>query len=74
MQDMKLFSGNSNLALARAVATYLHVELGKADIGTFSDGEVSVEIGENVRGMDCFVLQSTSAPAKHLPPQRTTRG
>ncbi len=67
MQDMKLFSGNSNLALARAVATYLHVELGKADIGTFSDGEVSVEIGENVRGMDCFVLQSTCAPANtHL--------
>ena len=67
MQDMKLFSGNSNLALARAVAAYLHVELGKADIGTFSDGEVSVEIGENVRGMDCFVLQSTCAPANtHL--------
>ena len=67
MQDMKIFSGNSNLALARAVAAYLRVELGKADIGTFSDGEVSVEIGENVRGMDCFVLQSTSAPANtHL--------
>ncbi len=67
MQDLKLFSGNSNLALARAVAAYLHVELGKADIGTFSDGEVSVEIGENVRGMDCFVLQSTCAPANtHL--------
>ncbi len=67
MQDLKLFSGNSNLALARAVVAYLHVELGKADIGTFSDGEVSVEIGENVRGLDCFVLQSTSAPANtHL--------
>ncbi len=67
MHDMKLFSGNSNDALTRAVAAYLHIELGKANIGTFSDGEVSVEIGENVRGMDCFVLQSTCAPANtHL--------
>ncbi|MBW2232849.1 MAG: ribose-phosphate pyrophosphokinase [Deltaproteobacteria bacterium] len=63
MPKMKLFSGNANVALAREVATYLDVELGKADVGTFSDGECSVEIGENVRGRDCFVLQSTCAPA-----------
>ena len=67
MHDLKLFGGNSNMALTRAVASYLHIELGKAEIGTFSDGEVNVEIGENVRGMDCFVLQSTCAPANtHL--------
>ncbi len=63
MQQLKLFAGNSNVALARDVAAYLDVDLAKADVGTFSDGEVSVEIQENARGMDCFVLQSTSAPA-----------
>jgi ribose-phosphate pyrophosphokinase len=62
MQDMKLFSGNANPALAQAVAAYLDIELGKCDVGTFSDGEVSVEVKENVRGMDCFVMQSTSSP------------
>jgi ribose-phosphate pyrophosphokinase len=67
MQQMKLFSGNSNPALAHAVVSYLDSALGKAEVGTFSDGEVSVEIRENVRGMDCFVLQSTCAPANtHL--------
>jgi ribose-phosphate pyrophosphokinase len=67
MHDLKLFTGNSNRALAARVAGYLDVEVGKADVGTFSDGEVAVEIQENVRGMDCFVLQSTCAPANaHL--------
>ncbi len=67
MQGMKLLTGNSNAALASAVAAYLDVELGKVDVGTFSDGEVNVEIRENVRGMDCFVVQSTSRPANtHL--------
>jgi ribose-phosphate pyrophosphokinase len=63
MQHMKLFMGNSNLPLARKVAEYLGIEPGKAEVGTFSDGEVCLEIHENVRGMDCFVLQSTCAPA-----------
>lgn len=62
MNDMKLFTASSNKPLANAVAGYLDIELGKAEVGTFSDGEVSVEIHENVRGMDCFVLQSTCAP------------
>ena len=67
MQRLMLFTGNSNPALAGAVAGYLGVELGKAEVGTFSDGEVNVEIVENVRGADCFVLQSTCAPANtHL--------
>jgi ribose-phosphate pyrophosphokinase len=67
MQHMKLFTGNANVPLARAVADYLDVDLGKADVGTFSDGECSVDIVENVRGMDCFVLQPTCAPANtHL--------
>ena len=62
VHDLKLFSGNANLALANSVAGYLDVELGRAEVGTFSDGECAIEIGENVRGLDCFVLQSTCAP------------
>jgi len=63
MQSLKLFSGNANQGLARDVADCLGISLGKADVGTFSDGECSLGIGENVRGQDCFVLQSTCAPA-----------
>ena len=67
MPNLKLFAGNSNPALAAQVAVYLGSEIGRAEVGTFSDGEVHVELGENVRGSDCFVLQSTSAPANtHL--------
>ena len=67
MPSLKLFTGNSNPALASQVAAYLGRDLGRAEVGTFSDGEVHVEICENVRGTDCFVLQSTSAPAnRHL--------
>jgi len=67
MHDMKLFTGNANRALAGRVAAYLDLEVGKAEVGHFSDGEVCVEIQENVRGLDCFVIQSTSAPANaHL--------
>ncbi len=67
MQSLKLFSGNANQSLARDVAASLGISLGKAEVGTFSDGECSLDIGENVRGQDCFILQSTSAPANaHL--------
>jgi ribose-phosphate pyrophosphokinase len=67
MGQLRLFSGNSNTALAEDVATHLGITVGKAEVGTFSDGECCVEIQENVRGMDCFVLQSTCAPANtHL--------
>ncbi|MFV1977978.1 MAG: ribose-phosphate pyrophosphokinase-like domain-containing protein, partial [Myxococcota bacterium] len=67
MQRAKLFAGNSNPILAEAVARHLDTQLGKAEVGTFNDGEVNVEIHENVRGMDCFVIQSTSSPANsHL--------
>jgi len=65
MQRAKLFAGNSNPILAEAVARHLDTQLGKVDVGTFSDGEVNVEIRENVRGMDCFVIQSTSSPANN---------
>ena len=60
---MKLVAGNSNPPLAEAIAAYLDMKLTKASIRRFSDEEVFVEIQENVRGEDVFVLQSTSAPA-----------
>ena len=59
---MMLFTGNSNPPLARAVATHLQVRLGKASVGRFSDGEIMVEIEENVRSRDIFVLQSICRP------------
>jgi ribose-phosphate pyrophosphokinase len=65
MQRAKLFAGNSNPTLAEDVARHLDIQLGNIDVGTFSDGEVNVEINENVRGMDCFVIQSTSSPANN---------
>jgi ribose-phosphate pyrophosphokinase len=60
---MKIFSGNSNETLAKQVAEYLDVPLGVANVRRFADQEIFVEILENVRGEDCFVLQSTSFPA-----------
>ena len=57
-----VFSGSSNRALAERVVDELRIDLGRADIGRFSDGEVNVEIHENVRGCDAFILQSTCAP------------
>ncbi|MDD5153537.1 MAG: ribose-phosphate pyrophosphokinase [Thermodesulfobacteriota bacterium] len=59
---LKIFSGNSNLPLAHAICRYLGMELGKAVVRTFSDGETMVEIGENVRGSDVFVIQPTCPP------------
>ena len=57
-----LFTGNANPALAQEMATSLGVELGKATVGRFSDGEVTVELHQNVRARDVFVTQSTCAP------------
>ena len=57
-----LFTGNSNPALAQEIASHLGVELGKAKVGRFSDGEVAVELHQNVRARDVFVVQSTCAP------------
>jgi ribose-phosphate pyrophosphokinase len=59
---LMLFTGNSNPLMAKGVAEHLNISLGKAMVGKFSDGEVNVEILENVRGKDIFVLQSTCAP------------
>jgi len=60
--EIKLFAGTSNPALARAISEAVGVPLGAAEVGRFSDGEVQVEITENVRGGDVFVIQSTCTP------------
>jgi len=59
---IKVFSGNANMPLARQIASLLGVELGKSTVGAFSDGEISVSIGETVRGADVFLVQSTCSP------------
>jgi ribose-phosphate pyrophosphokinase len=59
---LMLFSGNATPELSKKVSDYLSVPLGNASVGRFSDGEIAVEIVENVRGQDVFVLQSTCAP------------
>lgn len=58
----KIFTGNSNASLATEITSRLDIHLGRASVGRFSDGEVNVEIGENVRAADVFVVQSTCAP------------
>jgi ribose-phosphate pyrophosphokinase len=60
--NLMVFTGNANPRLAQAVAHHLNIRLGKAQVSRFSDGEVMVELFENVRGKDIFVLQSTCAP------------
>ncbi|HSN58711.1 MAG TPA: ribose-phosphate diphosphokinase [Clostridiaceae bacterium] len=66
-RNIKIFSGNSNSELAKEIADRLGLPLGDSDVKTFSDGEISVNINETVRGVDVFVVQSTNAPVNdHL--------
>ncbi|MBR1867135.1 MAG: ribose-phosphate pyrophosphokinase [Clostridia bacterium] len=60
--EIKLFTGNSNRALAESIAKELNLPLSEIEVGHFSDGEISVHIGETVRGRDVFIIQSTCAP------------
>ncbi|MFO7603924.1 MAG: ribose-phosphate diphosphokinase [Gammaproteobacteria bacterium] len=60
--SMMVFSGNANPQLAQSIAEHLHMSLGKVIVGRFSDGEVMVEVMENVRGRDVFIVQPTCAP------------
>lgn len=62
MADFMVFTGNANPALAQSIVDKLGMTLGKANVSQFSDGEIAVEIQENVRGRDVFVVQSTSSP------------
>lgn len=65
MPAIKLFHGSSNPALAKEIAEYLKIPVGKADVRRFSDGETWVELEENVRGCDVYIVQSTCNPANH---------
>ncbi len=65
LDKIKIFSGNSNLTLAMKICDSLGLPLGKAGVRTFSDGEIMVEICENVRGRDVYVVQSTCAPTNN---------
>lgn len=59
---LKIFTGNANKALAKAICVNLGIGLGEASVGRFSDGECEIRIEENVRGVDCFIVQPTSPP------------
>ena len=61
-KPLMIFAGNSNMQLAKKVASHLKLSVGKASVSTFSDGEISVEIQENVRGQDIFIIQPTCMP------------
>ncbi len=65
LDNLSVFAGNANPALALEVVQSLGIPLGKASVGTFSDGEINVEIMENVRGRDVFVIQPTCAPSNN---------
>lgn len=62
---MKIFSGTSNSPLAKAIASYIGIELGQSTVSAFPDGETFVKVEENVRGEDVFLVQSTSPPTNH---------
>lgn len=62
VSNMMIFSGNANPGLALQAANRLKMALGKISVGRFSDGEVMVEVNENVRGRDCYIMQPVSAP------------
>ena len=65
--DLVIFSGNSNKPLVKEICEYLEIAVGRCDVGKFSDGEIQIEIEENVRGRDVFLVQSTSTPVNdHL--------
>ena len=65
MAELKIFSGNAHPELAQRVVEQLSISLGDATVGCFSDGEISVEIAENVRGKDVFIIQPTCAPSNN---------
>ena len=62
LSNIKIFTGNSNVALVEKVCDYLAIPLGKATVGRFPDGEIDVKVDEDVRGSDIFIIQPTCAP------------
>ncbi len=64
--QIKIFAGNAHPELAKAIANYVGVPMGSAEVSRFSDGEISAKIHENIRGWDIFIVQPTFPPAEHL--------
>jgi ribose-phosphate pyrophosphokinase len=62
LKSISIFTGNANRALAEEICKFVEIPLGRSDVTHFSDGEIYVEIGENVRGVNCFVVQPTCTP------------
>lgn len=62
---LQVFTGNSNIALARSIVSHLNLNLGRATVGVFKNGETRVQLEENVRGSDVFVVQSLTTPVDH---------
>ncbi len=62
LKSLSIFTANSNRAIAEEICKYVEIPLGRADVTHFSDGEIYVELNENVRGVNCFVVQSTCTP------------
>ncbi len=66
MEDLKIFTGNSNKILAERISEYINIPLGEIFVSRFMDGEICVKILENVRGKDVFIIQSTQPPAENV--------
>lgn len=67
LKEIKVFAGNANIKLAQDICNYMNIPLSRAEVRRFSDGEIFVEIGENVRGRDVFIIQPTCPPVNdHL--------
>lgn len=62
LENLRVFCGNGNRALAQAICDYLSVPLGRANVASFADGEINLKIGENIRGRDVFIVQPTCPP------------
>jgi ribose-phosphate pyrophosphokinase len=65
-ESLRIFTGNASPALAQRIADHIGIPLGAIEVGRFSDGEIKVQIKENIRGCDVFIVQSTFPPAEHL--------
>ncbi len=66
MSDLRIFTGNSNPELIKKICKYLSIPLSSSTVGKFADGEIEVKLGESVRGMDVFIVQSTNPPLENL--------
>ena len=64
-KDIKIFAANSTVRVSEQIAECLGLPLGKSEVSTFSDGEITVSLFESVRGSDCFIIQSTCAPVNN---------